>query len=74
MATPSSPLGPIHLTITDTYAKTWGTWEGVREFVQNWYDGVLSSYETCAPPPMPIRRSFKIVKVSLSQTNFIKRK
>ena len=32
----------IHF-ITEDYAKSWGTWEGIREIVQNWHDGL---YET----------------------------
>lgn len=58
----------IHLTITSAYAQSWGTWEGVREFVQNWYDGVLDSYETMSPPlegPV-IKKYLKIVPVSSS--------
>lgn len=58
----------IHLTITSAYAQSWGTWEGVREFVQNWYDGVLDSYETMSPPlegPV-VKKYLKIVPVSSS--------
>jgi hypothetical protein len=68
MAVQGSPRSSIHLTITDAYAKTWGTWEGVREFVQNWYDGVLDSYETCSPAQSPMRKSLKIVPVSGRKT------
>ena len=35
----------LHLHIAEGYAKGWGVWEGLREFVQNWHDGVLSTYE-----------------------------
>ena len=56
----------IHLTITESYAKSWGTWEGVREFIQNWYDGVLDSYETVSPAPNSGRRTLKIVPVSFT--------
>lgn len=53
----------IHLTITDAYAKSWGTWEGVREFIQNWYDGVLDSYEMISPIPNN-RKKLLIERVS----------
>jgi len=33
----------IQLSITKNYASHWDTWEGVREMVQNWHDGLLSS-------------------------------
>lgn len=56
----------IHLTITESYAKSWGTWEGVREFIQNWYDGVLDSYETVSPAPNSGRRTLKITPVSFT--------
>jgi hypothetical protein len=32
----------ISLSLTAGYARHWGTWEGVREFVQNWHDGVVA--------------------------------
>ncbi|KAJ8319829.1 hypothetical protein KUTeg_001416 [Tegillarca granosa] len=31
----------ISLTLTSKYASSWGTWEGIRELVQNWHDGVF---------------------------------
>ena len=34
---------PLH--ITPGYVPKWQAWEGVREFVQNWHDGVLSTFE-----------------------------
>lgn len=33
----------IQLSITKNYASHWDTWEGVREMVQNWHDGLISS-------------------------------
>lgn len=54
----------IHLTITESYARSWDTWEGVREFIQNWYDGVLDSFETVSPAPTSSRRTLKIEPVS----------
>ena len=32
----------IQLSITRNYAGHWETWEGVREMVQNWHDGLYS--------------------------------
>lgn len=31
----------IALSLTEDYAPSWGTWEGVRELVQNFHDGCL---------------------------------
>lgn len=42
----------IYLNLTENYAPTWKSWDGVREFVQNWYDGVLGNLEECSPPPV----------------------
>lgn len=36
----------IALTLTETYAESWKTWEGVREFVQNWFDGIYDNLES----------------------------
>ncbi|XP_069107413.1 uncharacterized protein [Argopecten irradians] len=33
----------IALTLTARYASSWGSWEGVRELVQNWHDGIYDS-------------------------------
>ena len=38
----------ISLSLTANYAPSWKTWEGVREFVQNWHDGTLASLENTA--------------------------
>ena len=35
----------IQLSITRNYAQHWDTWEGVREMVQNWHDGLFSGSE-----------------------------
>ncbi|XP_046554805.1 uncharacterized protein LOC124264129 [Haliotis rubra] len=32
----------IPLTVTSRYARSWGTWEGIRELIQNWHDGLHS--------------------------------
>ena len=36
-------ISEIQLSITRNYAHHWDTWEGVREMVQNWHDGLYSS-------------------------------
>ena len=72
MATPDPVTtlpNSIYLTITDDYAASWKTWEGVREFVQNWYDGVLDNYEQVSPP-RDSKRILKITAVSDSLTFF----
>lgn len=35
----------VSLSLTSQYAPSWKTWEGIRELVQNWHDGVFSSLE-----------------------------
>lgn len=45
----------IFLTMTDAYARSWKTWDGIREFVQNWYDAVLHNLEECSPPAQGIK-------------------
>ena len=39
------------LNITSRYATQWGAWEGIREFIQNWHDGVLSTFELAGGQP-----------------------
>jgi len=39
------PRDVIHLSLTGNYAPSWKTWEGVREHVQNWHDGLLQTIE-----------------------------
>jgi len=41
----SFPEKAISLSLTANYAPSWKTWEGIRELVQNWHDGVFSSLE-----------------------------
>jgi len=45
MAQNSSSVKSISLSLTAQYAPSWKTWEGVRELVQNWHDGVFASLE-----------------------------
>ena len=33
----------IQLSITKNYVGHWEMWEGVREMVQNWHDGLYNS-------------------------------
>ncbi|XP_077997612.1 uncharacterized protein LOC144450773 [Glandiceps talaboti] len=35
----------VHLNLTSRYASSWGTWEGIREFIQNWHDGIYDASE-----------------------------
>ena len=45
MAQASRSVKSISLSLTAQYAPSWKTWEGVRELVQNWHDGVFASLE-----------------------------
>ncbi|XP_070570821.1 uncharacterized protein [Ptychodera flava] len=36
------------LNLTQKYAESWGTWEGVRELIQNWHDGIYDASEQAA--------------------------
>ena len=45
MAASLTPEKSISLSLTAQYAPSWKTWEGIRELVQNWHDGVFSSLE-----------------------------
>ena len=45
MAQDSSSVKSVSLSLTAHYAPSWKTWEGVRELVQNWHDGVFASLE-----------------------------
>ena len=45
MAQESPSEKSISLSLTARYAPSWKTWEGIREVVQNWHDGVYFSLE-----------------------------
>jgi len=49
----------IQLSITRNYAQHWDTWEGVREMVQNWHDGLFSGSENIT------KEELKFIRVSL---------
>jgi len=52
----------IQLSITRNYAQHWETWEGVREMVQNWHDGLFSGSENIT------KEELKFVKVLIVLT------
>jgi hypothetical protein len=37
------PVTHVPLSLTETYCESWGTWEGVRELIQNVHDGALEA-------------------------------
>ena len=39
----------LPLMISAKYLPGWSSWEGVRELVQNWHDGVLKAFERDHP-------------------------
>ncbi len=39
------PQSQISLSLTSSYARSWGLWEGLRELVQNWHDGVYDALD-----------------------------
>ena len=44
----SSSCSSISLSLTARYASSWETWDGIRELVQNWHDGLFSCLENYA--------------------------
>ena len=48
----------IQLSITRNYAQHWDTWEGVREMVQNWHDGLFNGSENIT------KEELKFIKVT----------
>ena len=44
MAASKGEVDEIFLMISANYVPAWSLWEGVRELVQNWYDGILESF------------------------------
>ena len=39
-------LHRVNLSIQESYSPSWQLWEGVREMVGNWYDGLLETRES----------------------------
>jgi hypothetical protein len=48
----------VYLSIEETYSSSWKLWEGVREMVQNWYDGLLASRDS-------LKRSNDLLKLDI---------
>ena len=46
----------IQLSITTNYAGHWNTWEGVREMVQNWHDGLFSGSPNITKEELKFRK------------------
>ena len=54
----------ISLSLTSNYASTWGLWEGVRELLQNWHDGIYEALEhATAKGKIDLGTEFKFEKV-----------
>jgi len=47
----------IQLSLTEHYAPSWKTWEGVRELTQNWHDGVLQALDS-----LPLEHQLALLK------------
>ena len=54
----------ISLSLTENYAPSWKAWEGIREFVQNWYDGLLSSLDSLPPGRPEMKITEEILPIS----------
>lgn len=46
----------IQLSITKNYAGHWETWEGVREMVQNWHDGLYSTASSMSKDELKFKK------------------
>ncbi|XP_070570817.1 uncharacterized protein [Ptychodera flava] len=57
----------VLLNLTSRYAQTWSHWEGIREFIQNWHDGIYDASDK------HIRRHYTGFGES-QKVNFIKRR
>ena len=49
----------IQLSITKNYACHWKTWEGVREMVQNWHDGLFSGSQNIIKEELKFEKVFR---------------
>eukprot|EP00118_Oscarella_pearsei_P021228 m.237397 g.237397 ORF g.237397 m.237397 type:complete len:353 (+) comp40145_c0_seq62:2410-3468(+) len=49
----------ISLSICEEYSSSWKLWEGVRELVQNWYDGVVEMRESIRGTVFPLKIDVK---------------
>ena len=63
------PPSQISLSLTSGYARSWGLWEGLRELVQNWHDGVYDALDELikhGQVPLGTSLSFQQVYVQTS--------
>ncbi|XP_062518650.1 uncharacterized protein LOC134193825 isoform X1 [Corticium candelabrum] len=54
-------LHRVNLSIERSYSPTWQLWEGVREMVQNWYDGLLETRES-------LRKTIYVPKLEIEKS------
>jgi len=62
----------IQLSITKNYAGHWKTWEGVREMVQNWHDGLFSCSTSIVKEELKFNKVLSNLRACLSLfTSFV---
>ena len=54
----------ICLSICEDYSGSWKLWEGVRELVQNWYDGAIEMRESIRQTLYPLKIEVKKARKS----------